>query len=81
MHTLAARLFCSLVGATLLATAMPPLQAQDSKSAALAKELTTLLKERKLDSIAARLPTTTDLYVAALYFPGQLIVVRARSSV
>ena len=81
MHTLAARLFCSLVGATLLATAMPPLQAQDSKSAALAKELTTLLTERKLDSVAARLPTTTDLYVAALYFPGQLIVVRARSSV
>ena len=55
-------------------------QAQDSKSAALAKELTALLQERKLDSVAARHPGSADQFVAALYFPGQLIVVLARTT-
>jgi hypothetical protein len=68
--------------ATLLAasTVLSPVHAQESKSAALAKELTGLLQQRKLDSVAARMPSTTDQFVAALYFPGQLIVVTARSS-
>ena len=57
-----------------------PVLAQESRSAALAKELTSLLEAKKLDSIAARAPSGTDQYVAALYFPGQLLVVSARYS-
>jgi len=56
--------------------------AQESKSAPLVKELTQLLDERKLDSIAAKDPSAPDLFVAALYFPGsQLLVVSARYAV
>jgi hypothetical protein len=54
--------------------------AQDSKSAALAKELTALLQQKKMDSIACRAPTGADTFVAALFFPGQLLVVSARYS-
>jgi hypothetical protein len=73
------------VGAMILATIVllgvasaRPL-AQD-RSAALAKELTSLLQERKLDSIAARHPAAADQFVAALFFPGQLLVVWARTT-
>lgn len=52
--------------------------AQESRSAALAKELTALLQQKKLDSIAARAPSAADQFVAALFFPGQLLVVSAR---
>ncbi len=56
--------------------------AQDSKSLALAKELTQLLDQAKLDSIAARDPASPDSFVAALYFPGsQLLVVSAKYQV
>jgi hypothetical protein len=55
--------------------------AQGSQSAALAKELTALLDQRKLDSMAARDTTQQDFYYAALYFPGQLLVVGAKYSV
>lgn len=80
MHTWTARISRSLAGAALAATmAIIPLGAQESKSAALAKELTDLLQQRKLDSIAARHPTAPDQFVAALYFPGQLLLVSARS--
>jgi hypothetical protein len=62
----------------LLALASTPLRAQDSQSAALAKELVSLLDQMKLDSIAAR-ETQPDGYVAALYYPGmQLLVVSAK---
>lgn len=54
--------------------------AQASKSAALAQELAKLLEAGKLDSIAAQL-TAPDRFVAALYFPGQLLVVSARYAV
>jgi hypothetical protein len=82
MHTLAARLLAPCLGAALfLATApLTPLQAQDSKSAALVTDLTTLMQQRKLDSVAARHPAAVDQFVAALYFPGQLLVVTARST-
>ena len=54
--------------------------AQESKSAQLAGELTTLLDSMKLDSVAAKLEG--DQYAGALYFPGsQLLVVEARYSV
>ncbi len=52
-------------------------RAQDSQSSALVKELTALLDQNKLDSIAAK-EANPDAYVAALYFPGQLMVVGAR---
>ena len=58
--------------------------AQDSKSAAVATELTRLLDEMKLDSIAARhgAADQADQYVGALYFSGsQLLVVSAKYSV
>ncbi|HUE89528.1 MAG TPA: hypothetical protein VMO26_25915 [Vicinamibacterales bacterium] len=75
----ARRLFPCL-GAALLATAViTSVQAQDSKSAPLVKELTDLMQQRKLDSVAARHPAADDQFVAALYFPGQLLLVTARS--
>jgi hypothetical protein len=56
------------------------LSAQDSKSASVAGELTKLLDQMKLDSIAAK--QGTDRFVAALYFSGsQLLVVGAKYSV
>ena len=79
-NQLARRVFLVFVGAVLLVTAIStPAVAQD-RSAALAKELTNLLQQRKLDSIAARHPAAADQFVAALYFPGQLLVVWARTS-
>jgi hypothetical protein len=52
--------------------------AQDSKSAALATELTTLLDQMKLDSVASQY---ADQVVGALYIPGtQLLVVTGKSS-
>jgi hypothetical protein len=81
MHTLAARILGSAAIMALAASAIViPLQAQDSKSAALAKELTNLMQQRKLDSVAARHPAADDEFVAALFFPGQLLVVTARTS-
>jgi hypothetical protein len=53
--------------------------APQDRSAALAKELTSLLQQRKLDSIAARHPAGADQFVAALFFPNQLLVVSART--
>jgi hypothetical protein len=81
MHTLAARITRSLAAMALLASAVvAPAHAQESKSAALAKELTDILQQRKLDSVAARHPDGADQFVAALYFPGQLLIVRARTT-
>ena len=77
-----ARAIPSLAMAAVLTVSSPVAvaEAQDSKSAALAKELTNLLQARKLDSVAARLPTAPDQFAAALFFPGNLIVVSARTS-
>jgi hypothetical protein len=62
----------------MLAVAPPALFAQQSKSAALAGELTALLDQMKLDSVAAR---SADHFIGALYFPGsQLLVIRAKYS-
>jgi hypothetical protein len=82
MSTLAARVSRSLGLAMLVAasTSVSLVHAQESKSATLAKELTELLQSRKLDSVATRMPSTTDQFAAALFFPGQLIVVTARSA-
>jgi hypothetical protein len=53
--------------------------AQDSKSAALAKELVQTLDGAKMDSMAAADPATPGTFVAVLYIPGtQLLVVSAK---
>ena len=52
--------------------------AQDAKSAAGARELAGLLAQKKLDAVAARDPAAPDAFVAALHFPGQLLIISAR---
>src|SRR5207244_230814 len=53
--------------------------AQESKSIALAKQLSTALDAAKVDVIAAKDPSKPDVFVAALYFAGaQLLVVSAQ---
>ena len=60
---------------TVSATAL----AQESKSVALAKELSAALDAAKLDSIAAKDTAKPDMFYGALYFPGvQLLVVGAQ---
>jgi len=51
------------------------------QSSALAGELVQLLTEAQLDAIAAKDSEGADRFVAALAFPGQLIVVSARYEV
>jgi len=55
----------------------------DSMSAPLASELAEILSSRQLDAVAARYTegNETDRFVAALAFPGQLLVVSARYAV
>lgn len=58
-----------------------PAGAQTSKSAAVAKELATVLDQKKLDAIAAKMPTGDNEFAAALYFPGvQLLVISGHYS-
>ena len=71
------RLFIAILLVPALAA---PAWAQDPKSAAPAKELSQLLAARKLDSIAARMPDSKEEFVGALTFPGQLMVVWARTT-
>ena len=54
--------------------------AQEPISAAPAKELSQLLASKKLESIAARMPDSREEFVGALAFPGQLMVVWAKSN-
>lgn len=71
----------SMCSAVLLVLAMAlPATAQEPKSAALAKELSGLMQQRKLDSAAARLPDEDDRFVAVLLFPGQLLLASARTA-
>jgi hypothetical protein len=59
----------------LVATAA---SAQEGKSAPGARELAQLLAGKKLDAIATRDPAAADSFIAALSFPGQLMVISAR---
>ena len=53
--------------------------AQEAKSPELVKQLTQLLDQKKLDSIATADPQNLGTYVAALYFAGsQLLVVTGK---
>ncbi|HKB13970.1 MAG TPA: hypothetical protein VKD69_25070 [Vicinamibacterales bacterium] len=58
-----------------------PASAQDSKSAPLAKQLAAAMEAAKLDSIAAKDAANADVFYAALYFPGQLLVISGKYSV
>ena len=59
-----------------------PAAAQDpNKSAALAKELVDLLTKQKRDSIAARDPIERDRFIAAMIYPGQLMVITGKYTV
>jgi hypothetical protein len=61
--------------------AAAPVAAQ-SGSSAVVRDLTSRLAKARLDSVAARVPGTEDTFVAALYFPGQqLVVVSGRYAV
>jgi hypothetical protein len=63
----------------LLLSFVAPVAAQESKSAALVKQLTAALDAGKLDSIAAKDPSAPDAFCAALYFPNaELLVVSAK---
>jgi len=69
----------SVVGGVMLTALMAaPALAQESKSAAGAKELGQLLAAKKLDAIAVRDPNAADTFIAALAFPTQIIVVSAK---
>ncbi|MEP7116288.1 MAG: hypothetical protein ABI880_01825 [Acidobacteriota bacterium] len=63
---------------SLIAALATPALAQESKSAAGAKELAQLLAGKKLDAIAVRDPNGADLFVGALVFPSQIIVISAK---
>ena len=69
----------SWFGGVMMAVVLAqPALAQESKSGAGAKELSQLLSAKKLDAIAVRDPLAADTFIAALAFPGQLILVSAK---
>jgi hypothetical protein len=68
-----------LIGLLMLAVMSTAAAAQESKSAALAKDLTALLDTAKLTAIAAKDPSDPEAFVAAMYFSGsQLLIVSAK---
>ncbi|MEE2613127.1 MAG: hypothetical protein VX975_04820 [Acidobacteriota bacterium] len=75
-----------VAGPTIIAAAMVLIAggtaaAQGSASGPLAQQLVAALDGAQLDSIAAKDTEGDDRYVAALFFPGQLLVVSARYEV
>ena len=65
-----------------LATAFVfPAAGQESTSSALAVQLAEIMTSGQLDAVAARDSEENDRFVAALAFPGQLLVVSARYEV
>lgn len=68
-----------VIGLLMLVVMSTAAAAQEPKSVALAKELTTVLDRAKLTAIAAKDPADPDAFVAAMYFSGsQLLVVAAK---
>src|SRR5262245_47816837 len=81
IHLRLQKAFVCVLAAAVLALVTGSASAQPAKSVALAKELTTLLEQAKLDSVAAKDPAAPEHFVAALYIPGrQLLVVSANYS-
>jgi hypothetical protein len=54
--------------------------AQDGKTTVAAKELAQLMEKAQMDSVAAALPDAEDAFVAAMFIPGELMIVSARYS-
>ena len=81
MKKLTTRTVSLAFGVALVAGSLLPSTAlaQDSQSLSLVKQLTELLQQRKLDAVAAR-HGSADHYVAALFFPGQLLLISARTT-
>lgn len=69
-----------ILSAALCAAFATGAAAQEPTSAGPAKELAQLLESKKLDSIAARMPGSLEEFVGALAFPGQLMVVWAKTT-
>jgi hypothetical protein len=68
-----------VIGLLMLVVMSTAAAAQESKSVALAKELTTILDGAKLTAIAAKDGSDPDAFVAAMYFSGsQLLIVSAK---
>jgi hypothetical protein len=68
-----------VIGLLMLVVMSTAAAAQESKSAALAQTLTTLLDGAKLTAIAAKDPADPDAFVAAMYFSGsQVLLVSAK---
>ncbi len=67
--------------AVLTAHAQDQDQDQGTMSAALAAELAEVMSAAQLDAVAAKDTEGDDRFVAALAFPGQLLVVSARYEV
>lgn len=80
MHSLTVCLVRSVLAVALVILPAAHAAAQESKSAPAARELAQLMQAQKLDSLAARRPAGPDQFVAALAFPGQLLVVWANYS-
>jgi hypothetical protein len=70
-----------LLPAIVLAGSVAGLGAQAAPpSAGPARDLAKLLSDRKIDSVATRLPGSEDEFAAVLAFPGQLVVIWAKFS-
>ena len=67
-----------LAGTAAASQAQQPAAAQESASAPLAQQLAAALDGAQLDSVAAKDTEGDDRFVAALFFPGRLLVVSAR---
>jgi hypothetical protein len=79
MITRTRRIPVVLLGALLCVVLAGRASAQESQSAALAKELADALDAKKVMVIAAKDPADPEAFVAAMYFAGsQLLVVGAK---
>lgn len=67
-----------LLGSVLVVSLAVPGLAQESKSAALAKQLAAAMEGAKQTAIAAAESGKADYFVAALSYPGSLLVVEAK---
>lgn len=76
------RIAAASLAALVLTSGPAPAAAQDAPvSAPLAKELVSLLVDNEMTSIAARDPIERDRFIAALFYPGQLMVVSGKYTV
>jgi hypothetical protein len=76
---MASRIPLNAILAAAVAFALPIAADAQSKSADLAKQLSQLLEQKKLESFAAADADNAGVFVAALYYPGtELLVVSAK---